>query len=51
MDKGPSAAPDRKIGTHSTAFGVNLRAWLEKDDVLNTMTVDQFRAWTERRQA
>lgn len=35
------------------SYGVDQarRAWLEKDDVLNTMTVDQFRAWTERRQA
>jgi len=34
------------------SYGVDQarRAWLGKDDVLNTMTVGQFRAWTERRQ-
>jgi len=35
------------------SYGVDQarRAWLGKNDVLNTMTVDQFRAWTDRRQA
>ena len=35
------------------SYGVDQaqRAWLGKNDVLNTMTLDQFRAWTERRQA
>ena len=35
------------------SYGVDQarRAWLGTEDVLNTMTVDQFRVWTERRQA
>ena len=34
------------------SYGVDQarRAWIEKDDVLNTMTVDRFREWLLRRE-
>ena len=35
------------------SYGVDQarRAWLDREDVLNTMTLDQLLVWTERRQA
>ena len=48
LDAGPRAAPDRKIGTHSTAFGVNLRAWLEKDRCEHKVTPHTHMMVTDR---
>jgi DNA polymerase (family 10) len=39
-------------GLDHMSYGVDQarRAWLDKGDVLNTMTLEQFRKWLERRQ-
>ena len=39
-------------GLDNMSYGVDQarRAWLDKGDVLNTMTLEQFRKWLERRQ-
>ena len=39
-------------GLDNMSYGVDQarRAWLDKGDILNTMTLEQFRKWLERRQ-